>query len=50
MEQNSKKLLHTPEGVRDYYTKEYAEKQAVEERMTDILHRYGYRGIQAPTF
>ncbi|MDD6455887.1 MAG: ATP phosphoribosyltransferase regulatory subunit [Lachnospiraceae bacterium] len=50
MEQNSKKLLHTPEGVRDYYTKEYAEKQAVEERMTDILHRYGYRGIQTPTF
>ena len=43
-------LIHTPEGVRDIYGKEYANKLEIEE----ILHRqiklYGYQDIQTPTF
>lgn len=43
-------LIHTPEGVRDIYGKEYEKKLVIEE----ILHRqiklYGYQDIQTPTF
>ncbi len=45
-----KKLVHTPPGVRDLYYLEYARKEAVENHILDILKRYGYRGIQTPTF
>ncbi len=43
-------LLHTPEGVRDIYGREYAGKQAVAARISDVFRRYGYRSIQTPTF
>ena len=46
----SKKLLHTPEGVRDIYGKEYAEKLQVENQLHEVIKRYGYEDIQTPTF
>lgn len=46
----SKSLLHTPEGVRDIYGQEYARKLAVENKLCDIIHQYGYGEIQTPTF
>lgn len=46
----SKKLLHTPEGVRDIYGKEYAGKLYVERKIHDTITGYGYEDIQTPTF
>lgn len=46
----SQRLLHTPEGVRDLYGKEYAEKLYVENRLRESIHLYGYEDIQTPTF
>ncbi len=46
----NKRLLHTPEGVRDIYGKEYAEKLSVEEKLHESLRLYGYQDIQTPTF
>ncbi len=46
----NKKLLHTPEGVRDIYGKEYLRKQEVENRLHDTIRLYGYEDIQTPTF
>ncbi|MCM1063719.1 MAG: ATP phosphoribosyltransferase regulatory subunit [Eubacterium sp.] len=46
----SKKLLHTPEGVRDIYGKEYEQKLYVERKIREKLHLYGYQDIQTPTF
>lgn len=46
----NKKLLHTPEGVRDIYGKEYARKLCVESKLHESLRLYGYEDIQTPTF
>lgn len=46
----SKRLLHTPEGVRDIYGKEYARKLAVEHTLQKTVWSYGYESIQTPTF
>lgn len=46
----NRQLLHTPEGVRDIYGKEYAGKLAVEELIHNRLNLYGYQDIQTPTF
>ncbi|MBO5282284.1 MAG: ATP phosphoribosyltransferase regulatory subunit [Lachnospiraceae bacterium] len=46
----SKKLLHTPEGVRDIYGREYAGKLYVEQKLHDTIISYGYEDIQTPTF
>lgn len=46
----NKKLLHTPEGVRDIYGKEYARKLQVENKLHENLRLYGYEDIQTPTF
>lgn len=43
-------LLHTPEGVRDIYGKEYAIKLYVESSLRNKLVSYGYEDIQTPTF
>lgn len=43
-------LLHTPEGVRDIYGREYARKLFVEESLRSKLISYGYEDIQTPTF
>lgn len=45
-----KRLVHTPEGVRDIYGKEYVNKQNIQKLFGDKLHSYGYQDIQTPTF
>ena len=46
----NQRLLHTPEGVRDIYNDECEKKQALQERLRQVLHSYGYRDIETPTF
>lgn len=46
----SKQLLHTPEGVRDIYGKEFLRKQEVENRLHECIRLFGYEDIQTPTF
>ena len=46
----SRKLVHTPEGVRDIYGDEKAKKTVVEGLLHEIIEGYGYRDIQTPTF
>lgn len=46
----SKRLVHTPEGVRDIYGKEYAEKRRLQELLHAGFASYGYEDIQTPTF
>lgn len=46
----SQKLLHTPEGVRDIYGKEYTKKLFVEQKLHEQIAKYGYEDIQTPTF
>ena len=46
----SKKLVHTPEGVRDIYGEEKAKKTIVERLLHEKIMGYGYRDIQTPTF
>ena len=45
-----KRLLHTPEGVRDIYNVECGKKLTVESRIKKVFHLYGYHDIQTPTF
>lgn len=46
----SKRLLHTPEGVRDIYGKEYEQKLMIEGKLHEKIKSYGYEDIQTPTF
>lgn len=46
----SKRLLHTPEGVRDIYSLECEKKLALQDRLHHRLKTYGYHDIQTPTF
>ena len=46
----NKKLLHTPEGVRDIYDGEYNQKIKIEEQLLEVLKLYGYKRIQTPMF
>lgn len=43
-------LIHTPEGVRDIYGKEYADKLKIQEVLHKHISLYGYQDIQTPTF
>ncbi len=45
-----RKLVHTPEGVRDIYGEEYARKLAVERLLMEKVRAYGYEDIQTPAF
>ncbi len=45
-----KKLLHTPEGVRDIYNEEYEKKLILQDSLNQMLRQYGYHPIQTPTF
>lgn len=45
-----KKLVHTPEGVRDIYGDEKEKKTIVERLLHERITAYGYRDIQTPTF
>lgn len=44
------KLLHTPEGVRDIYNNECAQKLMLQDNLHRVLHKYGYHDIQTPSF
>lgn len=46
----NRKLLHTPEGVRDIYGEEYAKKLAAEALIHRQFNLFGYQDIQTPTF
>lgn len=46
----SRKLVHTPEGVRDICGEEYAKKIGVEGVILEKVRSYGYEDIQTPTF
>ncbi|MCR4923600.1 MAG: ATP phosphoribosyltransferase regulatory subunit [Lachnospiraceae bacterium] len=45
-----KKILHTPEGVRDIYGDELKKKLELQVRLLDILHKKGYEDINTPSF
>lgn len=45
-----KKILHTPEGVRDIYKEEFEKKVYLENELCRVLKNYGYHAIQTPTF
>lgn len=44
------KILHTPEGVRDIYSRECEQKLALQEKLHTVIKSYGYRDIETPTF
>ncbi len=43
-------LLHTPGGVRDIYGMACAQKLAVQGRLQQLIHSYGFQDVQTPTF
>jgi len=43
-------LLHTPDGVRDIYGREYDNIKFVRQTISDCLSSYGYSDIQTPSF
>lgn len=45
-----KQLVHTPDGVRDIYGKDYAQKLAVENTIHEMFVSFGYEDIQTPSF
>lgn len=45
-----KRLLHTPDGVRDIYNEECERKLGLQEELHAVLKSYGYRDIETPTF
>ncbi len=46
----SRRFVHTPEGVRDIYGREFAKKLMIENSIHQIIISYGYEDIQTPTF
>ena len=42
-------LLHTPDGVRDFYGKELDNKNSIMNRFEETIKSYGYDEIQTPT-
>ena len=44
------KIIHTPEGVRDIYGLEYAQKVEVQKAIQETIHNFGFLDIQTPTF
>ncbi|QUI23299.1 ATP phosphoribosyltransferase regulatory subunit [Vallitalea pronyensis] len=44
------RLLHTPEGVRDFNRNETSRKKELKDRIGSVFHRYGFRDIETPTF
>lgn len=45
-----RRLLHTPEGVRDIYNSECAKKLVLQDNLHSLLKKYGYHAIETPTF
>lgn len=50
MDFTGKRLVHTPEGVRDVYGAEFAIKLNIQNLFHDKLRSFGYQDIQTPTF
>ncbi len=46
----NKRLLHTPDGVRDIYNEECERKLKLQEDLRTVLKLYGCRDIETPTF
>lgn len=46
----NKKILHTPDGVRDIYGSEIVLKRNIEQNIAKTIFSYGYEEIQTPTF
>lgn len=44
-----KKLIHTPEGMRDLYGRECDKKRYLESRIDKLFRSYGYQSIETPT-
>ena len=44
------RLFHTPEGVRDIYNKECADKRYLQNSLHEIFEVYQYQDIETPTF
>ncbi len=45
-----KKLIHTPEGVRDVYGAELKRKIFIKDRIVKLINNYGYEDIETPSF
>ena len=45
-----RRYIHTPEGVRDIYGREFAKKLLIENKIHAVISSYGYEDIQTPTF
>lgn len=45
-----KKLIHTPEGVRDIYGEEFRRKLFMESELKKLIESYGYEDMQTPVF
>ena len=45
-----KKLIHTPEGVRDIYGAELRKKLTIEDRIRTVISSFGYEDIETPSF
>ena len=46
----NRKILHTPDGVRDLYGEECRRKRQLELKLHDVLNSFGYQDIETPTF
>ena len=46
----NKKVLHTPDGVRDIILEECEQKHETEQRLLQVIASFGYRGIETPSF
>lgn len=44
------RIFHTPEGVRDIYSRECAQKHQLQDRIRKVFQGYGYEEIETPTF
>lgn len=44
------RLFHTPEGVRDIYNNECAQKLYLQNKLHKVFVKYGYQDIETPTF
>ena len=45
-----KKLVHTPDGVRDIYGTEMQRKLTLENKLKETIYSYGFSDIETPTF
>ena len=43
-------ILHTPEGVRDIYSRECREKKLITEKINKTCENFGFNNIETPTF